>query len=129
MRRERRAIGTAGLCMGLLLGGCAAIQQSQAIDTERALAASGFQMKMADTPQKLASVQTLPQRKLFPQNIDGEVRYVYADARYCKCVYAGSQKSYQNYAKLEEQEEIAETNEMNATMNWGAWGPWGPWWY
>lgn len=128
MRRELRAIVTASLFAGVPLGGCAAIQQSQAMDTERALAASGFQMKMADSPQKLAKLQALPQRKLFPQTIDGEVRYVYADATYCKCVYAGSEKSYQNYAKLEEQKEIAETNEM-AAMDWGAWGPWGPWWY
>jgi len=127
VRREPWAISMAGLCAGLLLGGCAAIQQSQAMDTERALAASGFQMKMADTPQKLAHIQALPQRKLFPQTIDGAVRYVYADASYCKCVYAGSQKSYQNYAKLQEQQEIAETNAMAA--DWGAWGPWGPWLY
>ena len=128
MRREVRTIVWTGLAAALLFGGCAAIRQGEAIDTERALAASGFQMKMADTPQKVQQVQSLPQRKLFPQNIDGDVRYVYADATYCKCVYAGSQKSYQNYAKLQEQEEIAQDREMAAT-NWGPWGPWGPWWY
>ena len=127
MRREVRAIALTVSSAALLLAGCAAIRQSNAVDTERALAASGFQMKMADTPAKLQQVQGLPQRKLFPQTIDGAVRYVYADATYCKCVYAGSEKSYQNYARLQEQQEIAAENE--AAADWGPWGPWGPWWY
>ena len=60
--------------------GCAAIQRSEAIRTERVLAAAGFQMKLADTPEKLAKVQGMTQRKLQPHDKDGEMFFVYADA-------------------------------------------------
>ncbi len=49
------------------LAGCAAMQQDNTQTTEQTLAAAGFQMKLADTPAKLAQLQSLPQRKLVPQ--------------------------------------------------------------
>jgi hypothetical protein len=119
----------------LAVAGCASIMGRGAIDTERTLAAAGFQMKLADTPEKLAHLQTLaPQRKLVPHSQDGEMRYVWADAKYCKCLYAGSELAYQRYQKLaiqqklaDEQRDAALANE-DAAMNWGMYGGWGPWW-
>lgn len=105
------------------LAGC----QSMAMDAERGLAAAGFQMKMADTPAKLAKLEGLPQRKLTPVPHEGDVRWVYADAKYCKCLYAGSQAAYGRYQKLEIKQRIAE-EEQDAALDWGAWGAWGPWW-
>ena len=122
------------LALGMALAGCAAIQNQEAMDLERLLAAAGFQIKLADTPEKLAHLKALAQRRLVPHNRDGKVYYVYADAAYCRCLYAGTEKAYQRYQKLalekkitEDQRMAAEFNE-NASMNWGMWGPWGPWW-
>ncbi len=121
------------LLPALLLPGCAAMEASRAMDTEQLLAASGFQVKLADTPDKLAHVQTLTQHKLVPHEKDGGVYYVYADATTCKCVYWGNAESYQRYQQLAVQKEIADEQRMaaqmneNAAMNWGMWGP-GPWW-
>lgn len=129
----------ASKCIALLAGlamvfsACAAIQNQNAMDTERLLAASGFQMRLADTPEKLAHLQTLTQRKLVPHSHDGKVYYVYADATSCQCVYIGNEKSYQRYQQFALQKEIAEEQRMAAEMNadaamhWGLWGPWGPW--
>ena len=39
----------------------------QAMQTERMLAAAGFQMRMADTPEKLARLAKLTQRELMPK--------------------------------------------------------------
>ena len=120
--------------LGIALAGCAAIQKSDTMDTERALAAAGFQMKLADTPGKLVHLETLTQRKLVPHQKDGAVHYVYADATYCKCVYVGTEDAYQRYQGLAIQQKIADEQrvaaEMNeqADMNWGMWGAWGPWW-
>jgi len=121
----------AGLALGL--SACAAIQNQNAMDTERLLAASGFQMRLADTPDKLDHLKTLTQRKLVPHQHQGKLYYVYADAAACQCIYIGNEQAYQRYQKLALQKEIAEEQRMaaemnaNASMNWGLWGPWGPW--
>jgi hypothetical protein len=36
--------------------------------TQNMLAASGFQMKLADTPEKMSHVQSFPQREIVPVN-------------------------------------------------------------
>ena len=114
--------------LGIVMAGCAA----RAIETERLLAAAGFQMKLADTPEKVAHLETLTQRQLVPHQRDGKIYYVYADANYCKCVYVGTEEAYQQYQKLAFQKKIAaqqlQAAEMNqdAAMNWNTWGPWGP---
>ena len=130
-KRAAVALTAAGL---LAVAGCASVMGRGAIDTERTLAAAGFQMKLADTPEKLAHLQTLaPQRKLVAHSQAGELRYVWADAKYCKCLYAGSEKAYQRFQKLAiqqklaaEQREAAQDN-ADAAMDWGAYGGWGPW--
>ena len=113
--------------LALMLGGCATIEKDNASDTEQLLAAAGFQMKLADTPEKLANLQTLTQRKVVPHDQDGNVRYVYADAEFCECLYVGNQAAYQRYEKMAVEKNIAEMNE-DAAMNWGMWGPgWDDW--
>jgi hypothetical protein len=110
------------------LSGCAAIQQSEAQSTERTLAAAGFQMQFAKTPDQMAKVTALPQRKLTrTAGPDGALRFVWADATDCQCLYVGTEAAYDRYRKLGIQQEIAEENEM-AEMDWDSWGGWGPWW-
>jgi len=115
------------------LAACAAIQNRDAMDTERMLAASGFQMRLADTPQKLDHLKSMTQRKLVPHQHSDKIYYVYADATFCQCLYVGNEKAYQRYQKLAIEKNIAENQRMaaemneNASMNWGMWGPWGPW--
>jgi hypothetical protein len=90
-------------------------------------------MRLADTPEKLAHLQTLTQRKLVPHQHEGKPYYVYADATSCQCIYIGNEKAYQRYQNLALQKQIADEQRMaaemnaNASMNWGLWGPWGPW--
>ena len=112
---------------------CALIQNSEAIKTERVLAAAGFQMRLANTPEKLAKVAAMTQRKLVPHEKDGETMFVYADATACKCVYAGTQQAHQRYQQLAIQQKLAKQAENTAAMNqdsamdWDGWGGWGPW--
>jgi hypothetical protein len=112
----------------LVTAGCAAIQKSGALATERDLAAAGFQMKYARSSEQLAKVRSLPQRRLTPTTgPDGQNLFVWADAADCKCIYVGSAAAYDRYQRLSAVQQIAWENEM-ASMNWGVWGPWGPWW-
>ena len=114
------------MVLGIALAGCAAMKKSDATDTEQMLAAAGFKMKLADTPAKLAHLNTLTQQKVVPHERDGKMYYVYADAEYCKCLYAGNQENYQRYENLSVKQNIAEMNEA-APMDWGLWGWDTPW--
>jgi len=111
------------LAIPIFLTGCAA----STADTERTLAAAGFQMKFAKTPEQIQKAEAMPQRSLTPvPGPNGENLFVYADGKYCKCLYVGTEKAYDRYQKLALSNRIAE-NEEAASMNWGAWGAWGPW--
>lgn len=119
------------LVMGMLTA-CAAMEASKTRDTEQLLAAAGFQIKLADTPDTLAHTQTLTQHQLVPHEKDGAVYYVWADVTTCKCIYWGNEQAYQRYQQMAVQKEIADEQRMaaqmnqNAAMNWGMWGA-GPW--
>ena len=115
--------------LGIVMGGCKMIEKRNARDTEQLLSAAGFKMKLADTPEKTAHLETLTQRKLVPHEQDDETYYVYADDLECQCVYVGNEKAYQEYQKLAVKQEIADEQAMAASMNEGAamnWGLWGP---
>ncbi|UCE85044.1 MAG: hypothetical protein JSU66_11890 [Deltaproteobacteria bacterium] len=105
-----------------------------AIETERRLAAAGFQMKLADTPEKRARLQGLAQRELVVHRRGGSAYVVYADAKYCGCLYAGTALAYQRYRKLLEEPDGgaepsgAPVESAGPPLDWVAWGPWGPWW-
>ena len=116
----------------LMLGSCATLEQ-RVTGTEQLLAAAGFHQRSADTPERLAHLQSLPSQKLFSQTRDGKVYYLYADPEFCHCLYVGDEPAYQQYQKLSVEKEIAKAEENAAMMNedaamqWEMWGPW-PWW-
>jgi hypothetical protein len=95
------------------------------------LAAAGFVMKPANTPQRQAMLASLPaHRFLIRQNGDA-IHYVYADPLVCDCLYVGTQQAYNQYRAnqlqqnlLDEQQLIALTY-SDAAWSWDAWGPWG----
>ena len=119
------------IALGLSVTGCAAIRANQTAETEQVLAAAGFQVKPADTPEKLAHLQTLTPWRVVRYTRDGQPQYVYADPETCKCWYVGDEQRYQKYEELSLQKRIADEQlsaaekNWNASMNWGAWGPWG----
>ena len=129
----RRARWIAGALLVAMLAGCAAVEREETQQKENLLAAAGFQVKVATTPGKLLQLQTMRQQQMIRRLHNGQVMYVYADARVCKCLYYGNQEAYDKYRRLALQQQIAQERlnaaEMNedAAMNWDAWGPWGPW--
>jgi hypothetical protein len=107
----------------LALAACQAIENEEAQDTEQLLAAAGFHMKEATTPEQLANLQAMTQRQIVTHHQDGQLRYVYADAKDCKCVYVGNERNYDEYQKLLVKKEIAQEN-LDASLDWDMWGPW-----
>jgi hypothetical protein len=111
------------------LAGCASIQAANTRDTEQLLAAAGFQMKTADTPEKVARLQSLPPRQVVLRARDGAPHYVYADPKVCTCIYAGTEPQYQDYKKLRREQDIAHQQAISAAEFADPFYPefWSPW--
>jgi len=130
---RRRLFHASGLLLALALPatpyGCASMQQQQTQATEQLLTSAGFKARPADTPQKLAHLNTLQPFKLVQRNKDSQSVYTYADPEYCKCLYAGGSKEYQEFQRLKAQKQEAAQDLVAAEdspVNWGMWGT--PWW-
>ncbi len=127
MKIIQKTASAALIC--IILAGCAAMEARKVEDTEQLLSAAGFSLKIADTPERQAHLQTLTQNKIVPHPRDGKVYYVYADAKNNR-LYVGDEQAYERFQRLvveqriaDEQEMAAETN-LDAAMDWGMWGPW-----
>ena len=111
------------------LGACAMVERQETESTEQLLSAGGFSIKAADTPEKLATLQSMKQHKLLRrQGPDGKPEFLFADAALCRCLYVGDEQAYQNFQKLAVQQQIAEDNReaaLDASMD----SPWAyDWW-
>lgn len=128
MRRARHAVlACAAAC--LVVSACASPQQ-RAEDRENLLAAAGFTARPANTPERTASLRSLPANKLVQRTRGDSIRYVYADPLVCACLYVGDQAAYGRYRQEVFQRRLANEQAMTAQMNQMDWddGPWGPIW-
>ena len=95
---------------------------------EDMLAAAGFRIQPANTPERIQSLQTLPPNRFVQEQLHGQEVWVYADPIVCRCLYVGTPQNYQYYHQLNFQQNIANENLEAAQMNQFAgfgWGPWG----
>lgn len=134
MRARGRFLGGVGLsaiAALALLGGCVS-QQARVSTQEDNLAAAGFTVRPANTPERQQMLARLPPNRILQRTHGDEVHYVYADPVVCKCLYIGSQEAYAQFKRQEQQQHLADEQLMTAQMysdpawSWGAWGPWGP---
>jgi hypothetical protein len=131
-RRREAAVAALWLGMALAVGGCAYFKRESAQDTENLLAAAGFTMKPADSPEKLAHLREMPVRSIVTRSRSGQLVFTYADPDYCKCMWVGSARQYNEYQRLAQQRQVAQMQLMAAEeaemapMRWGMWGPMWP---
>jgi hypothetical protein len=115
----------------LILGACESRQQVITQNEDR-LAAAGFIVKPANTPERQAMLKKLPPNKFVMRTSGDNVHYVYADPIVCSCLYVGNQDAYNKYKSNELAEHLADEQQLtaetyqDAAWDWGAWGPWGP---
>ena len=115
-------LGVGVLALAVLALGCASTKS-----TEDTLAAAGFKMMPATTPERQAHLQTLPKHKVTMVVREGKTYFVYPDEKR-QVLYVGTQAQYDAYQKLRAQEKMAEEQAQAANMNTEAeWAPWGPW--
>lgn len=122
---QRSARPGMALALACLAAACATPQQ-RAVDREDLLSAAGFIVQPANTPQRLASLHTLPANKVVQRIGATSVRYVYADPLVCACLYIGDQQAYARYRQEVFQRQLANEQQMTAQMNADSWD-WGPW--
>src|SRR5207247_11370413 len=98
MMRMRRALFI--VVIALTVAGCATMPRGETRSVEQMLTAAGFQMKVADTPEKAADLRTFPTRKMTVQRRGAASYYIYADPDVCHCVYVGTAAQYQDNLRL-----------------------------
>ena len=97
MRRLKRIGILVILAAGLLaaFGGCTlAPPVNKNLKAEEALAAAGFQLKMADTQAKIERISRLPQKRVVRAMVGKREIYLWADAEGCRCYYTGTHQDY-----------------------------------
>ena len=127
--RTQYLMGAGLLASGLALAGCATPQQ-RAADKEDLLSAAGFTVLPANTPERVASLRSLPPNKVVQRVRGASVRYVYADPLVCGCLYVGDQAAFSRYRQEVFQRRLADEREMTAQLYQDSWdgGLWGPIW-
>ena len=110
-----RCLCLISVCLLALVVACSGVQKKkETFSFEAELAASGFQKQPADTAEKLARLEELPQQKILSQERDGTTEFLYADATDCKCLYVGTDADHKRFRELlvekqkEEQVEAAQ---------------------
>ena len=84
------------------------MRANQADETTGLLTQAGFKVLKADTPAKMAKLNTLTPYKVIPwTRKSGGTVYAYAEPDSCKCVYVGSPKQYAQYRQLLSAEQAA----------------------
>jgi hypothetical protein len=135
-----RATANRALASGIvvLLGAGCETERDRVVRTEQMLAAAGFHMEPATTPEREAQLMALPPHRLLAQPLQvagtATTGYVYADPDGCHCLYIGDEAAYQRFQRLALEKQLADEHlraamlEENAAFNWSLWGPgfWGP---
>jgi hypothetical protein len=84
----------------LVFVGCTIAPKATTAQMEDMLVAAGFEIKAADTPEKIEKLKALPQGKFIRQEVDGKLHYLYVDASHCQCLFKGTEKEYLAYKQL-----------------------------
>jgi hypothetical protein len=121
------AVSMLGLC---ILAGCQTMEQRVGRQADN-LAAAGFLVRPANTPERQAMLNRLPPHQFVSEVNGDDVHYILADPLVCGCLYVGTQQAYNQYKRDQQQRHLADEQALAAQVyqdsawNWGAWGPWG----
>jgi hypothetical protein len=118
--------------VAMTLGACES-DATRVSHREDLLAAAGFTVRPANTPERQASLTQLAPHQFVRQTHGDQVTYLYADPLVCHCLYVGDQQAYGRYRQEVFQRQIADEQQLAAMVNeqagWNGpwdWGPWGP---
>ena len=126
MKSVRKAVA---LATTIMLAACAMAVSNK----EDMMAAAGFKIQSANTPQRQAALRSMPPHKFSSQVRNDRIVWVYADPTVCNCLYLGDQQAYDTYRRLvfdrnqmQEAQQVAWMNQNNAVPYPFVWETWGP---
>ena len=64
------------------------------------LSSSGFRVKVADDAAGLNALRALPAHRFVIHKTNNGARYLYAEPKYCVCIFVGDQNAYRNYRDI-----------------------------
>ena len=110
----------------MALAGCGGAPVNKTFKAEEALAAAGFQLKMADTPAKLDRIRRMPQKQVVRGMIKDREVYIWADGEGCLCYYTGTRQNYEQLRHNQREEKAdRRTNWYNAQHDDPLWQSYG----
>ncbi len=90
----------------------AAVPALAQLATDMKLEDAGFTMREANTPQKLARLESIPARKFVPHRKNGQLYYVYADPN-CRCAFVGDPAAMQAYRDMVAQRGLQQPDNVS----------------
>jgi|WetSurSiteA1Bulk_404760.scaffolds.fasta_scaffold202713_1 hypothetical protein len=123
LRRAGVRAAMGGLCLVMLLMGCAGRQTSQDIVSPLyMLKTAGFQpweVNIDTTPKRLALMNSIPPGKMVAYSQNGAAYYVYADMD-TNTLYVGDAAALQRYLSMTQGKQLCERVEgKNSQEFWG----------
>jgi len=105
--------------IGIFLVGCAtAPSGSPAKSQDDLLTAAGFTPHVANTPQSLAYLKTLPPQEIVQHRDKGATRFLVCTDQNSKACYVGDEAAYQRYQNLANQADIAASKRTVKEERW-----------
>jgi len=86
--------------------------------TESVLLQAGFRQLPADTPSKMAHLQTVPDHRLIARVYKGQTYYIFVDASGCRCLFIGNAQQYQAYLGIVQDLRAQESGAINEAAEW-----------
>jgi hypothetical protein len=92
-----------------LIIGCAGTQKMSSIQMDELLVRAGFDLRTADTPNKLNFIKSLPQQKIVAKKQNEKLHYLYVvDTSSCKCMYVGDGQDYRRLRQMVKDHQMEE---------------------
>lgn len=89
--------------------GCAGTQKMSALQMDELLVRAGFELRTADTPNKLKFIESLPQQKVVAKKQNEKLYYLYVvDTSSCKCMYVGDGQDYERLHQMIKEHQMEE---------------------
>jgi hypothetical protein len=64
------------------------------------LSSAGFRVQVANDEAGRRAMDALPPHRFVVHRFDNDVRYLYAEPKYCVCIFIGTKSAYQDYRDI-----------------------------
>jgi len=93
------------LSLAFLIG-CAGTGKMSPFQIDEMLVRSGFQLRTADTPEKLDFLKSLPKNRFLHKKRNDKELYFYVNDASCQCMYIGNEKAYQHFKQSVKENQL-----------------------